>query len=35
MDHGEEHVGEGLEIKSPMLKKQEEVLKAFSDVELI
>ena len=35
MDHGEEHVGEGLEIKSPMLKKQEEVLKTFSDVELI
>ena len=35
MDHGEKHVGEGLEIKSPMLKKQEEVLKTFSDVELI
>lgn len=35
MDHGDEHVGEGLEIKSPMLKKQEEVLKTFSDVELI
>ncbi|WP_296668264.1 MULTISPECIES: rRNA maturation RNase YbeY [unclassified Treponema] len=35
MDHGEEHVGEGLEIKSPMLKKQEEVLKTFSDADLI
>ena len=35
MDHGEEHVAEGAEITSPMLKKQEEILRSFSDFELI
>ena len=35
MDHGEEHVAEGAEITSPMLKKQEEILRSVSDFELI
>ena len=35
MDHGEEHVAEGVDITCPMLKKQEEILRSFSDFELI
>lgn len=35
MDHGEEHVEKGVEPECEMLKKQEELLKTFSDFELI